>query len=126
MALIGGLRAELVFESPEGNLKLYVEQQGRVVLSGTEPMARTRWYRDRLRAMYSAVRFKRGPKGCRIRGTEAAVNKPFALKMIEAGLDIIRQYERPALAYDGPKANDVLRGIGSPYRIGGQRAKDRS
>ena len=119
MALIGGLRAELLFESPEGNVRIHLEQQGRVVLSGSEPMAKTRWYRDRLRQMSSAVRFKQGPKGCRISGTESATNKPFALKMIEAAMDIIRQYEQPAIAYDGPKPNDVLAGMGFPYRISG-------
>lgn len=117
MAVIGILSGEMELTSPEGNLKIWVSKEGRVTLMGDAPMRDTDWYRDRLRAMHKGVRQGRMPQGCRILMTGQANNRPWAYKMIEAALDVVRQYERPALAYDGPKPNDVLAGVKSPYRV---------
>lgn len=117
MAVIGTLRGEIRLVSPEGNLSVWVERSGRVVVAGSAPMAETRWYKDRLKVMRLAIKQGRAPQGCYIESSETTRNKPWALKMIDAALDVIRQYERPALAYDGPKPNDVLAGVKSPYRV---------
>lgn len=117
MAIIGTLAGEFHLRSEGGSLKVWTQSDGRVVVMGSEPMRRTRWYRDMLKAARECIRRQRPPVGFKIGGTEPPENRQWYLKMIEAGLDVIRQYENPALAYDGPKPNDVLKAVKSPYRV---------
>lgn len=118
MSTIASVVGELVLVSPGEQVKIWVSQDGLTVLTGSEPMRRIGWYLSRLRALRLAIRHGRAPKGCFVLAKpESPKNKAWCNKMIDAAQDVLRQYQRPAIANDGPRPNDVLRGIGSPYRV---------
>ena len=120
MSQIGRMIAEMKIIMPGEQVIIWLAQDGRGHVGGSRPLSDTKWYMDVLRGAREGVSKGRAPQGWLLmcKGAEGKVARnPLYLKMLQAARDIVRHAEQQSYRTEDPNPNDVLKGIGSPYRV---------
>jgi hypothetical protein len=129
MGMICSAAAELKIQTPGGGIEITVvgpslTSKGQVIVHGSEPLAKFRWYRDMLSQARNALRYGRwswSPKSecyvirCKdvvLQTNEVPLNKTFFRTLLWAALDVVnrdREPEKPT-AIECPAGGSVRLG----------------